>query len=196
MNNSAAARRSPLGLFPGRQAPLPDALARKCPNAGREWGWQWVFPASSQSTGFLLTTPKLCSMMICSWYSLIPTIQRRKAGSSLWANPSKGGCWWWPIRRNPMRFASSVRGKQPAMSEESMRKKSSRKMDDELRPEYDFRALRVVARGPGRKTPHETTVRLASDVAETFPDSESVNEALRFLIRITKGQINTESRLR
>ena len=29
------------------QAPLPDALARKYPNAGREWGWQWVFPASS-----------------------------------------------------------------------------------------------------------------------------------------------------
>jgi len=29
------------------QAPLPDALARKYPNAAREWGWQWVFPASS-----------------------------------------------------------------------------------------------------------------------------------------------------
>lgn len=25
---------------------LPDALARKYPNAGREWGWQWVFPAA------------------------------------------------------------------------------------------------------------------------------------------------------
>jgi integron integrase len=24
---------------------LPDALARKYPNAEREWGWQWVFPA-------------------------------------------------------------------------------------------------------------------------------------------------------
>jgi integron integrase len=24
---------------------LPDALARKYPNAGREWGWQWLFPA-------------------------------------------------------------------------------------------------------------------------------------------------------
>jgi integron integrase len=27
------------------EAPLPDALARKCPNAGSEWGWQYVFPA-------------------------------------------------------------------------------------------------------------------------------------------------------
>jgi integron integrase len=25
---------------------LPHALARKYPNAGREWGWQWVFPAT------------------------------------------------------------------------------------------------------------------------------------------------------
>jgi integrase len=25
---------------------LPWALGRKYPNAGREWGWQWVFPAT------------------------------------------------------------------------------------------------------------------------------------------------------
>jgi len=25
---------------------LPDALGRKYPNAGREWSWQWVFPAT------------------------------------------------------------------------------------------------------------------------------------------------------
>lgn len=28
---------------------LPFALARKYPNAGREWGWQYVFPASRRS---------------------------------------------------------------------------------------------------------------------------------------------------
>jgi integron integrase len=27
---------------------LPEAIARKYPNADREWGWQFVFPASSQ----------------------------------------------------------------------------------------------------------------------------------------------------
>jgi site-specific recombinase XerC len=27
--------------------PLPDAIGRKYPNADREWGWQYVFPASS-----------------------------------------------------------------------------------------------------------------------------------------------------
>ncbi|MBI5096242.1 MAG: tyrosine-type recombinase/integrase, partial [Nitrospirae bacterium] len=29
---------------------LPDALDRKYPNASREWGWQWVFPASRYYT--------------------------------------------------------------------------------------------------------------------------------------------------
>lgn len=29
---------------------LPDALARKYPNAPTEWGWQWVFPSSRRST--------------------------------------------------------------------------------------------------------------------------------------------------
>jgi integron integrase len=28
---------------------LPDALERKYPRANREWGWQWVFPASQIS---------------------------------------------------------------------------------------------------------------------------------------------------
>ena len=28
------------------EAPLPDALRRKYPNAGREWGWQFVFPST------------------------------------------------------------------------------------------------------------------------------------------------------
>ncbi len=29
---------------------MPDALDRKCPNAGREWGWFWVFPSRTLST--------------------------------------------------------------------------------------------------------------------------------------------------
>ncbi len=77
-----------------------------------------------------------------------------------------------------------------------MERKSSRKTEDELRSEYDFSAMRVVARGPGRKVPREMTVRLAPEVAENFPTAESVNEALRFLIRMAKGRINTVSRLR
>jgi len=28
---------------------LPDALERKYPQAGRQWGWQYVFPAGKRS---------------------------------------------------------------------------------------------------------------------------------------------------
>src|SRR5207245_99490 len=41
--------REDLGRGLGR-APLPDALARKYGNADREWGWQYIFPASSHYT--------------------------------------------------------------------------------------------------------------------------------------------------
>ena len=57
--------------------------------------------------------------------------------------------------------------------------------EDELRPEYDLRSLRVRRLGPGRRRFGEV-VRLEPDVAEAFPDAASVNEALRFLLRVTK----------
>ncbi len=56
-------------------------------------------------------------------------------------------------------------------------------MDDDLRPEYDFSQMPIVARGPGRKQP-EVTVRLDADVAALFPDEASVNEALRLMVRM------------
>lgn len=58
-------------------------------------------------------------------------------------------------------------------------------INDELRPEYDLRSLRVRRLGPSRKS-FGGVIRLEPDVAEVFPDAEAVNEALRFLIRITK----------
>jgi hypothetical protein len=64
-------------------------------------------------------------------------------------------------------------------------KKVEADMSDELRPEYDLRGLRVRKLGRGRKSFGEV-IRLEPDVAEVFPDAEAVNEALRFLIRITK----------
>ena len=65
-------------------------------------------------------------------------------------------------------------------------KKVDTEMDDELRPEYDLKSLRVRKVGPKRKGFGEHSIQLEPDVAAVFPDSESVNEALRFLIRITR----------
>ena len=56
-------------------------------------------------------------------------------------------------------------------------------LDDDLRPEYDFTQLPVVARGQGRK-PATRMVQLDPDVAALFPDSAAVNEGLRLLMRL------------
>ena len=60
--------------------------------------------------------------------------------------------------------------------------------EDELRPEYDFSRLKGRVRGKYVERYREGTnlVLLAPDVAEAFPDADSVNAALRSLIRATK----------
>ena len=64
--------------------------------------------------------------------------------------------------------------------------KKTSEMEDYLRPEYDLGKLTVVARGPARQKQKQTTVTLANDVAELFPDADAVNEALRLLARAAK----------
>jgi hypothetical protein len=59
-------------------------------------------------------------------------------------------------------------------------------LTDELRPEYDLKSLEVRRLGPHRKS-FGGVIRLEPDVAAMFPSAEAVNEALRFLIRITKS---------
>jgi hypothetical protein len=57
-------------------------------------------------------------------------------------------------------------------------------LNDELKSEYDLTKMRVRKVGEGRKLLNQ--IQLDVDVAKIFPDSNSVNEALRFLVRITK----------
>lgn len=70
-------------------------------------------------------------------------------------------------------------------------KKADLEMEDDLRAEYDLKNLRVRRLGAGRKSFGGATVRLEPDVAEIFPSAESVNEALRFLIKVAqKNQLS------
>jgi len=72
-------------------------------------------------------------------------------------------------------------------------KKMQPETKDELRSEYDLRSLRVRRLGPERRG-FGSTIRLEPDVAQMFPDADSVNHALRFLIRaIRKEHSNPES---
>ena len=64
-------------------------------------------------------------------------------------------------------------------------KKVESDLEEGLRPEYDLRSLRVRKLGPGRKA-FGDVIKLEPDVADVFPDADAVNQALRFLIRVTK----------
>jgi hypothetical protein len=84
------------------------------------------------------------------------------------------------------------------------------KSDTDLQPEYDFSAANAVRGKHARayKQGHSVTISqpngssvvqhfkledgavlLAPDVAQAFPDSESVNQALRMLIQIAKDRL-------
>lgn len=59
--------------------------------------------------------------------------------------------------------------------------------EEELLPEYDFDYAKAKPnRFAAKYKQTQRTVVLDSDVAENFPSSESVNEALRFLVRVTR----------
>jgi hypothetical protein len=62
-------------------------------------------------------------------------------------------------------------------------RKDNLSMEDDLRPEYDLEKLQL--RKVGKQRHRGKTIHLEPDVAKIFPDDNSVNEALRFLIRMT-----------
>ena len=65
-------------------------------------------------------------------------------------------------------------------------KKDSRRRLDDLRPEYDLASLGPGVRGKYAGRLRGTTlVALRPEVAEAFPTSEAVNEALRAVLRAT-----------
>jgi hypothetical protein len=61
-------------------------------------------------------------------------------------------------------------------------------LDDDMRPEYDFRTMTNVVRGKYATLIGETLqmIRLDDDIAAAFPDEDSVNDALREYLRIQK----------
>lgn len=70
-----------------------------------------------------------------------------------------------------------------------MKKNSQDELTDELRPEYDMRELlRTGVRGKYAERYKEGTnlVLLDPDVAKAFPNEQSVNEALRLVLELTK----------
>ena len=59
--------------------------------------------------------------------------------------------------------------------------------DDDTLPEYDF-SKGIRGKYARRFAEGTNVVALSPDVAEVFPDSKAVNEALRLLIKIAQQQ--------
>lgn len=77
-----------------------------------------------------------------------------------------------------------------------MRKELAKRRSDDLRPEYDLARLKGGVRGKYYKqaTAGTNLVLLEPDVARIFPDSASVNRALRLLQEVaTKSSKRTRS---
>jgi hypothetical protein len=65
-----------------------------------------------------------------------------------------------------------------------MKKASAKKRDDDLRPEYDLSQLKGGVQGKYYRaaTAGTNLVLIEPELADVFPDAESVNRALRLLV--------------
>jgi hypothetical protein len=81
--------------------------------------------------------------------------------------------------------------KQLEKSRNSMKKDINHDMNDELRSEYDLAQLKGGVRGKYTERYRRGTnlVLLEPDVAQAFPNAQSVNEALRLLIKLAQSQV-------
>ncbi len=70
---------------------------------------------------------------------------------------------------------------------------NEKQADPDLLPEYDF-SKGVRGKYVQRLDAGSNIVVLAPDVAEFFPDSESVNEALRTLVSIAQRQVKSPAK--
>ena len=67
--------------------------------------------------------------------------------------------------------------------------------EDEMRPEYDLSQLKGRVRGKyvERYRTGTNLILLESDVQAAFPDAESVNEALRMLMKVAHRQVQKQA---
>ncbi len=76
------------------------------------------------------------------------------------------------------------------MSGGFMKMQNNQELEDNLRPEYDFSKMQGGVRGKyvERYRAGTNIVLLDPDVAQAFPTSDAVNEALRLLMQIAQRQ--------
>ena len=77
-----------------------------------------------------------------------------------------------------------------------MKKESAKTRNDDLRGEYDLSQLKggVAGKYYGRATAGTNLVSIEPDLANLFPDSESVNRALRLLADTARAATGSKRR--
>ena len=95
-------------------------------------------------------------------------------------------------------FVSLARVNSRDLNEETMKKNNKTDMQDDLRPEYDLRELLktgVKGKYADRYRAGTNLVLLAPDVAEAFPNEETVNETLRLVMKLRKIQVGKKRKV-
>jgi hypothetical protein len=110
------------------------------------------------------------------------------------APPLKGAFLLLHMQREERLYVSSAQDLQMCMRGKDM--KDKKKSFDELRPEYDFDYSKAVRGKYYKRLLDEgsNVVILDPDIAKTFHDSTSVNEALRSLLELTRSTKRLTSR--
>lgn len=88
----------------------------------------------------------------------------------------------------PTLYALSVPDQKPLKRKDAKRPKTEKRGEDDLRPEYDF-DFSNADRGryaKRSKTEGADLVLVEPDLAQAFPDSASVNAALRSVVEFAK----------
>ena len=89
-----------------------------------------------------------------------------------------------------------MRDWQPDRNVDTMKKESEKLLTDDLRKEYDLSQLKGGVRGKyyERATAGTNLVLIEPDLATLFPNSESVNRALRLLAETAKAATGSKRR--
>ena len=93
---------------------------------------------------------------------------------------------------------SSAHGRQPRENASNMKKTSAKKSGNGLRAEYDLSRLKGGVRGKYYRAAMAGTnlVLIEPELADVFPDTESVNRALRFLVETAGAAVAPAARRR
>jgi hypothetical protein len=91
---------------------------------------------------------------------------------------------------------SLAHGRLPEASVNNMKKVLTKRRPDDLRPEYDLSRLTGGVRGKyfRRATAGTNLVLIEPELADVFPDAESVNRALRLLVNTAQAAAVLEPR--